>query len=135
MARIKSKTPIKLSKKSRLKEKHPITKIYLKANQNNSIITLTDLEGKVMAWSSSGKAGFKGTKKSTPFASQKATEEIIDKARLVETSSFHVIINGGGGGRDSFLRAIQSSGIQIESIKDTTGFAFGGPKQKNRRRV
>lgn len=135
MARMKSKTPVKLSKKSRLKEKHPITRIYLKANQNNSIITLTDLEGKVMAWSSSGKAGFKGTKKSTPFASQKATEEIIDKARLVETSSFHVIINGGGGGRDSFLRVIQSSGIQIESIKDTTGFAFGGPKQKNRRRV
>ena len=132
---MKSKTPVKLSKKSRLKEKHPITRIYLKANQNNSIITLTDLEGKVMAWSSSGKAGFKGTKKSTPFASQKATEEIIDKARLVETSSFHVIINGGGGGRDSFLRVIQSSGIQIESIKDTTGFAFGGPKQKNRRRV
>lgn len=135
MAKMKSKAPIKISKKSRLKERHPITKIYLRAQQNNSIITLTDLEGKVIAWSSSGKVGFKGAKKSTPFAAQKATEEVLEKAKIVDSSSFHIIIKGGGQGRDAFLRAVQTSGIQIESIKDTTGFAFGGPKAKNRRRV
>jgi small subunit ribosomal protein S11 len=135
MAKMKSKTPLKISKKSRLKERHPISKIYLSAKQNNSIVTLTDLEGKVIAWSSSGKSGFKGAKKSTPFAAQKATEEVLEKAKIIDSSSFHVIVKGAGQGRDAFLRAIQASGIQIESIKDTTGFPFGGPKAKNRRRV
>lgn len=135
MAKNPIKDKLKISKNSRLKQKFPIVKICLKANANNTIMVLTDLEGKVIAWNSSGKSGFKGSKKATPFASQKVTEDIIEKARMVEASSAHLTINGYGMGRDAFLRAIQASGIQVESIRDTTGFPHGGPKAKNRRRI
>jgi len=125
----------KTNKKTKIKQKYPIVRIFLRAEFNNSIITLTDLQGKVISWSSSGKSGFKGSKKSTPFAAQKATEEIMERVRQVEASSAHIVIKGAGMGRDSFLRSIQSSDLVIESIKDVTGFPFGGVKPKNRRRV
>jgi small subunit ribosomal protein S11 len=132
MARV---TKVKTNKKPKAKQKFPIVRIFLRAEFNNSIITLTDLQGKVLAWTSSGKSGFKGSKKSTPFAAQKATEEILDRVRQVEASSVHLVIKGAGMGRDSFLRSIQSSDLQIESIKDVTGFPFGGVRSKKRRRV
>jgi small subunit ribosomal protein S11 len=120
----------KVVKKVKAKKlKIPLAKIFLKANFNNSIITLTDLEGKVLAWSSSGKMGFKGSKKSTPFASQKATEDVLLAAKTYEVSTVHLQINGGGMGRDSFIRAVQAA------IKDTTSFPFGGPTLRKRRRV
>jgi small subunit ribosomal protein S11 len=125
----------KTNKKTKIKQKHAIVKICLAAEFNNSIITLTDLQGKVLAWSSSGKVGFKGTKKSTPFAAQRAAEEILERVKQVEASSAHLVIRGAGMGRDAFLRSIQGSDLQIESIKDLTGFPFGGSKPKNRRRV
>jgi small subunit ribosomal protein S11 len=125
---------IKTSKK-KTKQKYPIIRLCIKANFNNSIVTATDLEGKVLAWASAGKIGFKGTKKSTPFAAQKATEDLLDKVKEFDASSAHLVIRGAGMGRDAFLRAIQSSGIQIESIKDATGFPFGGVRPKPRRRV
>lgn len=125
----------KISKNSKLKQKFPIVKICVNAKPNNTLIALTDIEGRVIAWSTSGKVGFKGTKKATPFASQKVTEEILEKARMVDANSCHLIINGTGMGRDSFLRAIQNSSLQIESIKDITGFPFGGVKAHNKRRI
>ncbi len=132
MAKTNTKSKIK---KSKSKLKLPIARIFLRAEFNNSIITLTDLDGKVITWSSSGKIGFKGSKKSTPFAAQKATEEILDKLKSMETTSVHLEIWGAGMGRDSFLRTIQGSDLQIESIKDKTGFPFGGVKPRKRRRV
>ena len=96
---------------------------------------MTDLEGKVLTWSSSGKSGFKGSKKSTPFAAQKATEEVIAFAKNAGTTSVHVEIKGAGMGRDAFIRAIQAATLQVESIKDTTSFAFGGVTLRTRRRV
>jgi len=123
------------SAKKKVKQKYPIVRLYLKANFNNSIITATDLSGKVIAWSSSGRAGFKGTKKSTPFAAQKATEDLLNQLKDFETNAVHLVIDGGGMGRDSFLRAVQASGLQIESIKDVTSFPFGGVRPKPRRRV
>lgn len=121
--------------KKKTKQKYPIIRICIKANFNNSIVTATDLEGKVLAWASAGKVGFKGSKKATPFAAQKATEELLDKVKEYEASSAHLIIDGAGMGRDSFLRALQASGLQIESVKDATGFPFGGIRPKPRRRV
>jgi small subunit ribosomal protein S11 len=125
----------KVTKKSKIKKKYPILRVFLRAELNNSIISLTDLEGKVLAWSSSGKCGFKGSKKSTPFAAQKATEEILDKAKSFEASTLHIELWGAGMGRDSFLRTLQTTDFQIDTIKDVTGFPFGGPKPKKRRRV
>lgn len=129
------KTAVKTKKKSRVKIKLPIARVFMRAEFNNSIITLTDLQGKVLAWSSAGKIGFKGSKKSTPFAAQKATEEIIDKLKEYQTSSVHLEVWGAGMGRDAFLRAIQATDVQVESIKDVTGFPFGGVKPRKRRRV
>ena len=129
------KQAVKNKKKSRVKIKLPIARIFMRAEFNNSIITLTDLQGKVLAWSSSGKIGFKGSKKSTPFAAQKATEEIIDKLKEFETNTVHLEVWGAGMGRDAFLRAIQTTDLQVESIKDVTGFPFGGVTPRKRRRV
>jgi len=126
---------VKLTKKTKIKKKLSIIRIFLRAEANNSIITLTDLEGKVLSWSSAGKVGFKGSKKSTPFAAQKATEEILEVAKALEASSVHLEIWGAGMARESFIRAIQGSDLQVESIKDRTGFPFGGVKSKNRRRI
>jgi small subunit ribosomal protein S11 len=130
-----TKTTTTRQKKAKIKIKYPIARLCLRANFNNSIVTLTDLQGKVLCWSSSGKSGFKGSKKSTPFASQKATEEVLTNAKNYEVSTLHIEITGAGMGRDSFIRAIQASGLQVESIKDKTSFAFGGVTLKKRRRV
>ena len=129
------KTAVKSRKKSRVKVKLPIARVFMRAEFNNSIITLTDLPGKGYAWSSAGKIGFKGSKKSTPFAAQKATEEIIEKLKEYDTSTIHLEVWGAGMGRDAFLRAIQATDLQVESIKDVTGFPFGGVKPRKRRRV
>ncbi len=128
------KTQATIAKKTKIKRKLSIVKIHLKAEFNNNIVTLTDMDGLVLAWSSSGKQGFKGSKKSTPFAAQKATEEIIDKIKETGAGSAHLIIQGAGMGRDSFVRTIQASTLQIESINDITGFAFGGVRKKQQRK-
>jgi small subunit ribosomal protein S11 len=130
-----AKQPTKVVKKAKIKQKFPLLKIFMRAELNNSIVTLTDLDGKVLAWSSAGKSGFKGSKKSTPYAAQKATEEILDKLKAYDTSTVHITIWGAGMGRDSFLRTIQGTDLQIESIKDVTGFPHGGARPKKRRRV
>jgi small subunit ribosomal protein S11 len=136
-AQVKTKR-VTAKSKAKAKEKKiklPIARIFFRAEFNNSIVTLTDLEGKVITWSSSGKQGFKGSKKSTPFAAQKAVEEILEKCKAYETNTVHLVIKGAGMGRDSLLRAIQASALHIESIKDVTGFAFGGARAKKKRRV
>lgn len=135
MAKVAIKTK-KITKKVKVKKiKLPIARLFFRAEFNNSILTLTDLEGKVIAWSSAGKSGFKGSKKATPFAAQKAVEDVLEKLKTYETLSVHLVIKGVGMGRDAFLRAMQASGLQIESIKDLTGFPFGGARAKKRRRV
>ncbi len=122
-------------KKIKIKQKYPIARLFLRANFNNSIVTLTDLNGLVLTWSSSGKSGFKGSKKSTPFAAQKATEEVLATAKLYGVNTLHLEIKGAGMGRDAFIRAVQAGGLGVESIKDSTSFAFGGVTLKKRRRV
>ena len=122
-------------KKKKSKVKLSTVRIFLRAKFNNSIVTLTDLDGKVKAWSSSGKMNFRGAKKSTPFAAQKTTEEILEKAKSMSATNAYIVIKGAGAGRDSFLRAVQSSGLQIQSIIDATGFPFGGVKPAKKRRV
>lgn len=128
------KTAKTISKKTKIKQKLSTVKVHLFAGFNNSIITLTDMEGKALAWSSSGKQGFKGSKKSTPFAAQKATEEILEKIKETGASSVHLFIKGAGMGRDSFIRSIQASELSIESINDVTGFPFGGIRKKQQRK-
>ncbi len=110
-------------------------KIYVQSTYNNTIITVTDLTGNVIGWGSAGRTGFKGSKKSTPYAAQKTMEDTI--ARLKETglNEVDVFVKGIGTGRESAVRALQGSGFNIISIQDQTPIPHGGVRPKKARRV
>lgn len=120
------------------KAKKQITKgsIYIQSTFNNTIATVTDAEGGVISWSSSGKSGFKGTRKSTPFAATTAVEKAIkDAQEKTGISEVSVFIKGPGSGRDAGLRAIRALGLRVHSIADVTPFPHNGPRPKKKRRV
>lgn len=102
---------------------------------NNTIVTITDLQGNSVAWSSCGAKAFKGSKKSTPFAAQVAAEEACRKARESGMKSIEVLIKGPGAGRETALRAISASGMRVTSIKDVTPVPHNGCRPAKRRRV
>lgn len=111
-------------------------RIYVSASFNNTLVTITGEDGRVVAWGSSGLAGFKGTRKSTPFAATTAVEQVIKKAKeTVSLKEVEVYIKGPGPGRDAALRAIRSSGLKISVIADVTPMPHDGPRAKKRRRV
>lgn len=110
-------------------------KIYVSTTFNNTIVTITNEKGDTIAWSSAGNAGFKGTRKSTPFAATSAADEAIKKAREVGVNSVEVFIKGPGVGRDAALRAIKNSGMSISMIADVTPIPHNGPRGKKRRRA
>ena len=111
-------------------------KIFISATFNNTIVTITDSEGKTLSWSSSGAAGFKGTRKSTPYAAttavDKALKDAKDKFGLKEAE---VYVKGPGPGRDASLRAIRASGLKIALIADVTPIPHNGPRPRKKRRV
>jgi len=111
-------------------------KIYVSASFNNTLVTVTDEKGDTLAWSSSGKAGFKGTRKATPYAATTAVEQVVkevqDKFGMREAE---VYIKGPGSGRDAALRAIKSVGLKISLIADVTPMPHDGPRPKKKRRV
>lgn len=102
---------------------------------NNSLITITDQTGNALSWSSCGSKGFKGSKKSTPFAAQLAAEDACRKARDFGLRSVEVLVKGPGSGRESALRAIAASGIKVTLIKDVTPVPHNGCRPAKRRRV
>jgi len=110
-------------------------RIYVSTTFNNTIITITNEKGDTVAWSSSGNMGFKGTRKSTPFAATSAVEEAIKKARETGMSAVEVFVKGPGVGRDAALRAIRNSGLSIAMIADITPIPHNGPRVKKKRRV
>jgi small subunit ribosomal protein S11 len=126
---------VKGSKKKRSKAKVTKGKIFINSTYNNTIICATDLTGNVLVWGSAGKIGFKGSKKSTPYAGQRTMEDVL--ARLKERGfvEVDVFIKGIGSGRESAIRALQGSGLNIISIKDQTPIPHGGVRPKSPRRV
>lgn len=110
-------------------------KIFVSTTFNNTIVTVTNEKGDTIAWSSAGNAGFKGTRKSTPYAATSAVETAIRKAREVGVSSVEIYIKGPGVGRDSALRAVRNSGLSISMIADVTPIPHNGPRQKKKRRA
>ncbi len=110
-------------------------KVYVSTTFNNTIVTITNEKGDAIAWSSAGNAGFKGTRKSTPFAATSAVEEAIRKAKEVGVNSVEVYIKGPGVGRDAALRAVRNSGMSISMIADVTPIPHNGPRQKKKRRA
>ena len=110
-------------------------KVYVQSTYNNTIITITDMTGNVISWGSAGLAGFKGSKKSTPYAAQRTMEDTIQRVKDRGLQEVDVLVKGIGSGRESAVRALQSSGLTVLSIKDQTPTPHGGVRPKKVRRV
>jgi len=119
------------------KEKKNITNgvAHIQATFNNTIITITDPVGNVVAWSTSGAKGFKGSRKSTPFAAQVAAEDCARKAQEHGLRNIEVLVKGPGSGRESALRALQATGLNVSFIRDVTPIPHNGCRPPKRRRV
>ena len=113
----------------------PIGKAYIQSTFNNTIVTLTDPTGNAVAWGSSGTAGFRGSRKSTAFAAQRAGEDAAKKAMDQGMRQVDVYVRGPGAGREAAIRAIQSTGISVSSIRDVTPIPHNGCRPPKRRRV
>ena len=108
---------------------------HVNSSFNNTMITITDAQGNTIAWSSSGTMGFKGSRKSTPFAAQIAAEDAVKKAAEHGMRTLEVEVSGPGSGRESALRAIQAAGFSVTSIRDVTSIPHNGCRPRKRRRV
>jgi small subunit ribosomal protein S11 len=113
----------------------PVGKAFIQSTFNNTIITLTDPSGNVLAWGSAGTVGFKGSRKSTPFAAQRAAEDAARKGIENGLRQVQVFVRGPGSGREAAIRAIQAAGILVTSIRDVTPIPHNGARPPKRRRV
>jgi small subunit ribosomal protein S11 len=123
--------------KSRKRERRsvPEGKVFIQSTFNNTIITITDTRGNVITWGSSGTAGYKGSRKGTPYAAQLAGQAAAQKAKDAGMRQAEVFVRGPGSGREAAIRAIQASGIVVTSIKDITPVPHNGCRPRKRRRV
>jgi small subunit ribosomal protein S11 len=125
-------------KRTKRKEKKsvPVGRAYVKATYNNTIITLTDMQGNVISWASAGGEGFKGSRKSTPFAAQTAARVAAQKAiEMAGLETIEVLVKGPGIGREAAIRSLAQSGLSITKIKDVTPIPHNGCRPPKRRRV
>jgi small subunit ribosomal protein S11 len=127
--------PKKTRTKKREKKNIPSGVVHIQSTFNNTIVTITDPAGNVVAWSSAGVQGFKGSRKSTPFAAGQTAEDAANKAKEQGMRSVDVFVKGPGAGRESALRALQAAGFTVLSIKDVTPVPHNGCRAPKRRRV
>ena len=123
------------TKKKKVKKNIPVGVAHVNATFNNTIVTITDHKGNTIAWSSAGAEGFKGSRKYTPFAAQLAAESAGKKAKENGVKTLEIEVRGPGAGRESALRALQSTGFIITTIKDVTPIPHNGCRPPKRRRV
>jgi small subunit ribosomal protein S11 len=121
--------------KKKVKKNIPVGSAYIQSSFNNTIITIADPQGNVISWSSGGTVGFKGSRKSTPFAAQLAAENAAKKAMENGMRTVDVYIKGPGSGREAALRALQAAGLKIHLIRDITPIPHNGCRPPKRRRV
>ncbi|MGD9971662.1 MAG: 30S ribosomal protein S11 [Desulfatirhabdiaceae bacterium] len=128
-----------MAKRTRTKKKEkkniPNGVVHIQSTFNNTIISITDTAGNVVSWSSAGIQGFKGSRKSTPFAAQLTAEDAVKKAQEYGMKNVEVFVKGPGAGRESALRSLQAAGFSIHSIKDVTPIPHNGCRPPKRRRV
>lgn len=117
------------------KQKYENGRIYIQASYNNTLMTVTDEKGNVLAWLSAGSLGFSGPKKSTPFAASKVAEAIFQKIQNSGPQNIEILVKGVGNGRDSAVRTLAAKGLNIISIKDVTSIPHNGPRPPKVRRV
>jgi small subunit ribosomal protein S11 len=129
--------PEKKRPRARRKERRavPVGKAFVQSTFNNTIVTITDLEGNVIAWGSAGSAGFKGSRKGTPYAAQMAARDAVKRAQLLGLKQVEVFVKGPGSGREAAIRSLQSSGLYITSIRDVTPIPHNGCRPPKKRRV
>lgn len=137
MAEEKEKKPTAKRKSFRKKEKRhvPLGVAHIQATFNNTLIGITDTQGNIVSWSSSGSMGFKGSRKGTPFAAQQASLKAANAAREQGMKQVEVRIKGPGAGRESAIRALQTAGLEIKNIRDVTPMPHNGCRPPKRRRV
>lgn len=122
-------------RRKRITKQVPLGIAHIKATFNNTIITITDLNGNVLVWSSAGVVGFKGTRKSTPFAAQQAAADAAKKAQSYGMKEIIVYVKGPGAGRETAIRTLQANGLQVKAIKDVTPIPHDGCRPPKKRRV
>ncbi len=129
--------PQKKRTKARKRERKsvPVGRAYIQATFNNTIVTLTDPKGSVIAWSSSGTVGFKGSRKGTPYAAQLAANSAARKAMEHGLKQVEVYVRGPGSGREAAIRSLQNSGLYVTSIRDVTPIPHNGCRPPKRRRI
>jgi small subunit ribosomal protein S11 len=127
----------KVKKKAKKKVKRTVSEgiVYIKSSFNNTLITITDTDGNVIAWASGGLSGFKGSRKSTPFAAQISADQAAKRAVAAGMTQVDVQVVGPGSGRESAVRAIQASALRVKSIRDRTKIPHNGCRPRKRRRV
>jgi small subunit ribosomal protein S11 len=123
------------AKKKRVRRNVVTGIAHIKATFNNTIVTMSDVNGEVLCWATAGTSGFKGSRKSTPFAAQRAAETVAERAAKMGMKQIEVRVNGPGSGRESAITGLQSSGITIRSIEDVTPLPHNGCRPRKRRRV
>ena len=124
----------KAFKKKKVKKNIQDGVAHIQSTFNNTIVTITDMSGNVIAWSSAGARGFKGSRKSTPYAAQQAAEDAAKKAMVHGLKNLEVYVKGPGAGREAALRSLQSIGLNIKLIRDVTPIPHNGCRQPKRRR-
>lgn len=129
------KTKVTISKKKKIVREVPLGRAYIQATYNNTMVTLTDQRGDVLAWSSAGKIGFRGPKKATPYAASVIVKDAVEKVRPYGLRDVHVFVKGVGSGREGAIRALYANGLNILSIKDTTPEPHNGCRPPKIRRV
>ncbi|WP_127018312.1 30S ribosomal protein S11 [Anoxybacter fermentans] len=125
----------KVRRKKKIKKSVDKGQAHIRSTFNNTIVTLTDMEGNVLAWSSGGNVGYKGSRKSTPFAAQLAAETAAKAAMEYGLREVEVYVKGPGAGRESAIRSLQAAGLEISLIKDVTPIPHNGCRPPKRRRV
>ncbi|MBU2101447.1 30S ribosomal protein S11 [Patescibacteria group bacterium] len=123
------------SRKKKGSRKLEAGRIYIKSSYNNTVITVTDDKGDVVAWSTAGSMGFAGPKKATPFAASKVVSAIVEKVEKMGLKKVDIYVSGIGPGRDSAIRSLAAQGFDIISIRDITSVAHNGPKARKERRT
>ena len=123
------------SGKKRVKKNISTGVVHIRSTFNNTLVSITDVNGNVISWASAGVRGFKGSRKSTPFAAQLAADEAAKRAQEHGLQTVAIRISGPGAGRESALRGIQSAGLRVSSIKDVTPIPHNGCRPPKRRRV
>ena len=126
-----------MAKGGKRKARRSVTRgiAHIKATFNNTMITITDTAGETLAWASAGTAGFKGTRKSTPFAAQRAAEIAASAARKYGVTEVEVRVKGPGSGRESAITALQAAGLAVRAVEDVTPLPHDGCRPRKRRRV